>query len=555
VTQATSARGSDVLGRIGPELRGAAEGAPHLLAYLTRLDVDTIGAPDFYAEASRKIANAPDKNLIYGVGNGFFVHILSDPDDARDSYIAINPAMAADLSDVAPRMERILLDYVDELEATETDEEKKAVLLAALEENTRSTASGSGGRRKRGSEDALEVTPEEMEALRYTIIRDKIGLGVLEPLIQDPWIEDISCSGVGPLFVEHKLFGALKASIRFDDAEELDEFVLRLSEKIKKPVTFRNPISDATLPDGSRINIVYGGDVSTRGSNFTIRKFTSVPLSIIELIQSGSIDYNMAAYLWLMVGEGMNFFVSGETASGKTTLLNALTTFYNPNAKIVTIEDTPELQVPHPNWIREVVRGSMSSDDSSVTMFTLLKAALRQRPNAIIVGEIRGEEGAIAFQAMQTGHAVAATFHASTVQKLIQRLTGAPINVPKIYVDNLNVVVICSMVRLPNGKHGRRVLAVSEIIDYDSDSDSFSFVEIFRWDSSRDIFEFTGDGNSYLLEQVVAPKRSLDSRNKRAIYDDLARRATVLRKLSESGRTNFYDLYAAFSQAQRQGII
>jgi flagellar protein FlaI len=558
VTQATSSRARDVLSRFGPELRAAAEDAPHLLAYLMRLDVATIGEPDFYAEASRKIANVPDKNLIYGVGKGFYVHILSDPDDARDSYIAINPAMAADLSDITPKMERILLDYVDELEATETDEEKKTVLLAALDGNTRLTAAGnggSGGRRKRGSDDVLEVTPEEMEALKYTIIRDKIGLGALEPLIQDPWIEDISCSGVGPLFLEHKLFNALKANIRFDDTIELDEFVLRLSEKIKKPVTFRNPISDATLPDGSRINIVYGGDVSTRGSNFTIRKFTSVPLSIIELIQSGSIDYNMAAYLWLMVGEGMNFFVSGETASGKTTLLNALTTFYNPNAKIVTIEDTPELQVPHPNWIREVVRGSMSSDDSSVTMFTLLKAALRQRPNAIIVGEIRGEEGAIAFQAMQTGHAVAATFHASTVQKLIQRLTGAPINVPKIYVDNLNVVVICSMVRLPNGKHGRRVLAVSEIIDYDSDSDSFSFVEIFRWDSSRDIFEFTGDGNSYLLEQVVAPKRSLDSRNKRAIYDDLARRATVLRKLSESGRTNFYDLYAAFSQAQRQGII
>ncbi len=163
-----------------------------------------------------------------------------------------------------------------------------------------------------------------------------------------------------------------------------------------------------------------------------------------------------------------------------------------PDAKIVSIEDTPELQVPHPNWIREVVRGSMSADDSSVTMFTLLKAALRQRPNAIIIGEIRGEEGAIAFQAMQTGHAVAATFHASSVEKLIQRLTGNPINVPKTYVDNLNIVCIASAVRLPNGKLGRRILSINELIGYDSGSDSFSFIETYRWIPHNDTFEATG---------------------------------------------------------------
>jgi len=255
------------------------------------------------------------------------------------------------------------------------------------------------------------------------------------------------------------------------------------------------------------------------------------------------------------VSEGMNLFVSGETASGKTTVLNAISGFIQPWAKIVSIEDTPELQVPHPNWIREVVRGSMADEDSSVTMFSLLKAALRQRPNAILVGEIRGEEGAIAFQAMQTGHAVMATFHASTVEKLIQRLTGHPINVPKVYMDNLNVVVLCSSVRLPTGKVGRRIVSISEIIDYDSDTDSFSFIEIFRWDSSRDIFEFTGNGNSYLLEQVIAPRRGLDARNKRAVYDEVERRASLIQKLSEDGRTNFYDLFQVFSQAGREGLI
>jgi flagellar protein FlaI len=171
------------------------------------------------------------------------------------------------------------------------------------------------------------------------------------------------------------------------------------------------------------------------------------------------------------------------------------------------------------------------------------------------VGEIRGEEGAVAFQAMQTGHAVMSTFHASSVEKLIQRLTGHPINVPKVYMDNLNVVVLCSSVRLPNGKTGRRITSISEIIDYDSETDSFSFIEIFRWDSSRDIFEFPGDGNSYLLEQAIAPKRGLDARSRRGIYDELKRRANLIQKLRESGRTNFYDLYQVFSQAGREGLI
>ena len=548
------AKHGDPLAGFQPALREAAEQAPHLRAYLERLLLEKIGEPAFFAEISRKTAPDPAENLIYAVGGGLYVHILPDLLDARDDYISIEPAMIEDLSSLVAGLEPLLLDYVDELEAAQSEAEKTEVLLQAAEDNVHVTRGARSGELKRGN-DGFEVTPEQLEALKYLILRDKIGLGVLEPLIRDPHIEDISCSGIGPLFIEHKLFKAMKSNIRFDDTQELDAFALRLSERIKKPVTFRNPISDATLPDGSRINIVYGADVSTRGSNFTIRKFTTVPLSLLDIIETGGIDYNIAAYLWLMVGEGMNVFVSGETASGKTTLLNALTAFYPASAKIVTIEDTPELQVPHPNWIREVVRGSMSSEDSSVTMFTLLKSALRQRPNAILVGEIRGEEGAIAFQAMQTGHAVAATFHASSVEKLIQRLTGSPINVPKVYIDNLNVVVICSSVRLPNGKPGRRVLSVSEIIDYDTESDSFSFVEIFRWNSATDVFEFTGDGNSYLLEQTVAPRRGLDFRNKRAIYADLARRATLIRKLHESGRTNFFDLYRTFAQAQRQGLI
>ena len=318
---------------------------------------------------------------------------------------------------------------------------------------------------------------------------------------------------------------------------------------MKKPVTFRNPIVDATLPDGSRINIVYGGDVSKNGSNFTIRKFMGIPLSIVDICNSGMMTWQMAGYMSLIVEEGMNFFVSGETASGKTTLMNALMTFIRPDAKIVSIEDTPEVQVPHPNWTREVVRGQMSQGGGSVDMFSLLKAALRQRPNEIIIGEIRGEEGNIAFQAMMTGHAVCATFHAATVEKLIQRVTGVPISVPRTYVENLNVVVICSAVRLPNGKMGRRVISISEIIGYDPRSGSFSFVEMFRWDPVKDEFEFVGLNNSYLLEQRIAPSRGLSEKKRRQIYKEVDRRGALL---AEAGRVRRHELLRAV-QAPLQG--
>jgi flagellar protein FlaI len=550
-----------------PALQERTAQAPHLLEYLHQVPIAEVGVPEYYPELNRKLGDLKHPNLIYPVSGDLFVHIFPDPGDARDYYIAIEPSSIGDVESILEQLERRLMDYVDALERAETPEDKAEVLRRAVRENCVATSNGEGRRsngkksggglfsRSAKSGGKIPVTARQLAGLEYLLVRDKIGLGVLEPLMHDPYIEDISCSGLGLLFIEHKVFKGLKSTVSFERAEALDEFVIRLSEKINRPVTYRNPIVDATLPDGSRINIVYGGDVSKRGSNFTIRKFTSTPLSIVDIMGGGGLDSHMAAYLWLAVNEGMNVFVSGETASGKTTLLNAISGFIQPWAKIVSIEDTPELQVPHPNWIREVVRGTMADEDSSVTMFSLLKAALRQRPNAILVGEIRGEEGAIAFQAMQTGHAVMATFHASTVEKLIQRLTGHPINVPKVYIDNLNVVVLCSSVRLPDGKMGRRIVSVSEIIDYDSDTDSFSFIEIFRWDSSRDIFEFTGSGNSYLLEQVIAPRRGLDTRNKRAVYDELERRASLIQKLGEDGKANFYDLYQVFSQAGREGLI
>ncbi len=352
------------------------------------------------------------------------------------------------------------------------------------------------------------------------------------------------------------MFKSLRSSIYFPSHDDLDDFVVQMGERIKRPVTLRNPIVDATLPDGSRVNIVYGRDIAKRGSNFTIRKFSDDVISVLNLVEFGTMDYLMAAYLWLVIEEDLNVFVVGPTASGKTTLLNALTTFIRPNAKIVTIEDTPELQVPHKNWVREVVRNMSKDGTSGVDMFDLLKAALRQRPDRIIIGEIRGVEGNIAFQAMQTGHGVMATFHASSVQKVIQRLTGDPINVPKVNIDNLDLIIIQAAVRGPDGNTVRRIVSINEIVEYDSSDNTFSFVTAFRWKAEDDTFEFPGDMNSYLLEQKVATKRGIPESKSRTIYAELRKRAAILEKLAKRGGLDSFDkLFAVIAEAYKQGLI
>ena len=538
-----------VFRQLPAELQEQAMAHDHLWGYLRDLPIEDIGVPNYYPRLDPTLSNLEYRNLIYPVGQSVFIHVYPDMQDSRDLYFAIEPSLAPSVPELMTKVDQQLINYVEELKKAADADARARILLQTLDRIVHIRGSG-----EKAQPNAVEVTEEELQGLKYLMLRDKEGLGTLQPLINDPNLEDISCSGVGPLFVEHRIFGGLKATISFYDNKALNDFVIRLSEKIGRPVTVREPVVDATLPDGSRINIVYGEDVSRRGSNFTIRKFTEIPFSILDLIATGSLSYEMAAYISLMLGAGMNTFVSGETASGKTTMLNAITTFIDPNAKIVSIEDTPELQVPHQNWIREVTRGS-ASGGASVTMFDLLRAALRQRPNEIIIGEIRGEEGAIAFQAMQTGHACMATFHAASVEKLIQRLTGNPINVPKTYVDNLNMVIIMSAVRLPSGKTGRRVLSLNEIIEYSPESNSFAFIEVFRWDPATDTFEYPGYMNTNILEHVVGVRRGIPPHESRQIYQELEDRANILRSLKERNVGNFYELHAVLSKAHREGLF
>ena len=539
---------------------------PHLFDYISGLPLSEIGMPEYVPELSRKMGDNKKPNYIYPVHwKGVFVHILFDSEGVRNQYIPIEPSTAG-LNELMQQIEIKLMALRLKLPLIDPEGDKQAQLINMLDMVASVDAQSKpnildntvGFLRKGGiAVPKIKVTQRELDALRYLFVRDKLGLRVMDPLMKDPYIEDISCSGTGNLFVEHKIFKSLKSSIVFPTHEELDEYVLWLSERVKRPVTNKRPIQDTTLPDGSRINIVYGRNVSKRGSNYTIRKFSETPLSVFELLEFGTVNYQMLAYLSLAIGCGMNVFVSGETASGKTTLLNALTTFIPPLAKVVSLEDTPELQVPHKHWLREVAKTSGADDSSgAVNMFDLLRAALRQRPDVIIVGEIRGKEGNVAFQAMQTGHSVMATFHAASVEKLIQRLTGDPILVPKNYVESLNVVILTSQVQLPTGRKGRRLTGIAEIVSYDPVFQSFSFVDSFKWNQTTDIFEFQGYMTSHILENKVAPRLGYSAHKKTDIYAELTRRATILEKLHKEKKvTGFYELLEVLSKAKREGLF
>jgi archaeal flagellar protein FlaI len=530
-------------------LQEAMDSSWFLHEYLHALPISEVGVPDFYPRLSRDLRDLEERNLIYPTKNGLFVHVYPDNRAERDIYVPIEPHLTVDMTQIMPEVDTRLMVFTEAIGRTEDEETKRAVLMQALDSIL--TTSGATNSQK------LRVTPRELEAITYLLIREKVGFGLLQPLLLDTYIEDISCSGVGHIFLEHKIFRSVQCCINFPDELDLNEFVIWMGEWIKRPVTVRNPIVDAVLPDGSRINIVYGTDISKRGSNFTIRKFSETPASIMEVIEFGTMNYMMAAYLSFVLEEGLNLFVCGATASGKTTTLNAITTFIGADKKIVTIEDTPELQVPHKNWIRETTRGAGREEKGAqVGMFDLLKAALRQRPDRIIVGEIRGEEGAIAFQAMQSGHGVMSTFHAASVEKLIQRLTGEPINIPKAYVDNLDIVLVQAAVKTPGKGMARRVTSINEIVGYDSVSKTFSFIESFRWNPATDEFEFPGYMNSFIMEERIAPKRGIPPFKRKAIYTELKRRAKIFERLHKERKVKgFYEVFQVLAEAQRQHLI
>jgi len=327
-------------------------------------------------------------------------------------------------------------------------------------------------------------------------------------------------------------------NLKFETDLELNKYILESSERVERPVSDARPVIDAVMPDGSRVNYIYSREVSREGSSFTIRKFSDVPISVADIIYYKTLTPQMAAYLWLCIENGMNIFVCGETASGKTTTLNAISAFIKPDAKIYTVENTAEVTMPHDIWQHLVTREA--GKESDVTLFTLLIAALRSRPNYIIVGEIRGEEGNVAFQAMQTGHPVMSTFHAGSVHSMIQRLTGHPIDVPIAFIDNLNVVLIQQAVTVKNSLV-RRVTSISEIERYYDAEKKVITRKVFIWDPQRDEHRFTGYYNSYILEKKIAALLGLQ--DPKDIYKELELRTKILQKIVSTKTLDYFKVF------------
>lgn len=539
--------------KMNVKLEEACEKNPHLVDYLNNLGEAGRKIPEFMAQLSKSAADIRYPNLMYPVGDPIFIHILGDEQKGKVDYITIEPV----LSDKEKEDYRKIMDSILQKAPNQPTPENDAALRETIHKLFNETVSIGKAKRKQGLlnkffgiEEKLEISQLEYDKISYFINRDIIGSGPLEPVIRDPYLEDIHNIGLHGVFIVHKVFGMVRTTIDFEAKVRLDDWLRSMSERIGRPVSESHPISDGALPDGSRINIIYSDDVSRRGSSFTMRKFSDVPVSIIQLINWGSIDALSAGYMWICLENGMSIFFSGETASGKTTMLNAALPFINRKLKIFTVEDTAEVQPPQAVW-QQLITREQGPPESHVDMFTLLRAGLRSRPNYIIAGEIRGVEGAVAFQAMQTGHPVLATFHASTVKKMIQRITGNPINVPVTFIDNLNIAMILQAV-YRKGKFLRRCLAIEEIEGYFEESGGVVTRAVFVWDPATDKHHFRGLNNSYILENKIADK--LGYSDKRQIYEDVYMRARILERMRELKIEDYHKVLKIIWDFQEKGL-
>lgn len=381
----------------------------------------------------------------------------------------------------------------------------------------------------------IKVDDATLNKLMYFIVRDYVGYGKIDVMVRDPLIEDISCNGVGlPIYIWHRDYESLPTNVMFSSEEELDSFIVRLAQKTGKMISIANPILDAVLPDGSRIHLTLGRGVTLHGSTFTIRKFKADPLTIVDLIKFNTLSSHMAAIYWLLIEHKMNILVCGPTASGKTTTINSLTCFIKPDAKIVTVEDTPEIRLYHKNWIRSVARPAYGGAPE-ISLFDLVKDAMRQRPDYIIVGEVRGEEAYVLFQAMATGHGGLSTLHAESVTAAIRRLETEPMKIPRSLVASLNVINVQYRIEV-RGKPVRRTITSTEIIGLDPRTNDILLNEMFKYRPEDDSYEFLG--RSYYLERIAR----VTEKTLKEVNEEVARRKTILDWMVKENRRSFSEV-------------
>jgi len=534
------------------DLNGVMAAYPHVAEWVRDFEIRYGSRPMYYGPLDRDAKKQRPLNLIYVTREPIFVHIYEPPadDDGGGTvlWFGLEPQLTEEEENIRRELVETLLQEAPTAPSFTTDNEFENILEQMIDRYTILNTEASNIVRRQGrlwelvgmDDKRITVTQEQRQRLTYVVIRDLIRNGPLEPLLSDEMLEDIHSVGLKHIHMDHKVFGMVTSNIRFRERELLARYLRAMSERIGRPVSDNKPIIDGVLLDGSRINIIFSDDVSMLGPSFTIRKFAEETISVVQLIKWGTMSAQQAAYIWICLEYGMSVLVSGETASGKTTTLNAILPFIDHNVKIYSAEDTPEVKVRHKIWQRLVTRDA-KNEDSRVEMFDLLKAALRSRPRYIIIGEIRGVEGATAFQAMQTGHPVIATFHASSIVKMIQRFTGDPINVPIRFFDNLNFAIFQEVVEAPGGGIARRVTGIDEVIGYNKHSDGVLTRGMFEWDPVKDKHYFRGMFQSHLLENKIAAMAGFA--NKRDIYDEMLRRADAIQRMADRDLTHYDDVF------------
>jgi len=524
---------------------------PHVKTYVEKFSQKE-GEPEYYMELDSSMKNMKFPNLIYPVGDPIFIHIFRKKGGHME-YNIIQPEMTPEQKQKYDKILEKLISVAHTQPVPEKITQLDTVLMKIFDMVTTTGGKEQTGILSKvlgGMDAKIVLTEDENELFKYYIIRNRIGYGRLDPLFKDPYLEDIHCTGVGQMKAVHKIFDMIFSNIVFVDDKDVNSYIMETTERVERPVSDAKSIVDAIMPDGSRANFIYGRDVSLEGSSFTLRKFSEVPVSVTQVVNWGTMSSELAAYLWICLENGMNLFVCGETASGKTTTLNAISAFIKPDAKVYTVENTPEVKMPHEVWQHLLTRES-GGKASDIGYIDLLIAALRSRPNYIIVGEIRGEEGNIAFQAMQTGHPVMSTFHAGNVTTLVQRLTGHPINIPITFIDNLNVVLIQSAVFREN-HFIRRVLSVTEMERYYAPADKMITRQVFDWNPKKDIHAFRGLFNSYILEQKIA--KILGYENTRDIYGEMDIRKKIIEKMIENQIFNYFDVWEIIKKFRLDGL-
>ncbi|MCJ7463133.1 MAG: type II/IV secretion system ATPase subunit [Thermoplasmata archaeon] len=453
--------------------------------------------------------------------NYTYVRIKYDNKTNEYLYEVIEPKLLEDEKDVLSLLKETLVASVERMTDSKAGEKEKTLrhiaerLMVQL---------------------GITLHPISKEKVIYYVLRDFVGYGVINVMMLDPNVEDCSCDGVGvPFYIYHRKYGSIRSNLRFDKEPELDGYVVWLAQKCGKHISVASPMLDATIPDGSRLQATLGKHVTKRGSSFTIRRFKENPFTPLDLLKFKTMSTEMMAYLWLSIEHGQSMLVCGGTASGKTTTLNAVLLFIPPQMKIVSIEDTRELNLPHENWVPGLTREGFGGKNAytgraagEIDMFYLLTSAMRQRPQYLMVGEVRGKEAYVVFQAMATGKTCYSTFHAEDVQAMVHRMENDPINLPRALITALNVVMLQAQVKVGT-KMTRRVKSLTEIVGIDPETNELITNSVYTWNPADDTFNYSG--HSYVYEKV----RMARNWSPREMEREIKRRVDILEYMKKIG--------------------